>query len=1670
MNETRWRTALAVDPDDKDAPQVLRDDGITRLVRIKRPSRSQAPRLVKTVSGKASDIKQVCLYRDHALVNKYELSCALPFEALKADGDQAILIFRDPGGRPASDPKNKPLDIAQWTETAMAMVRALAEVHRAGLLHRDIALDTFLLAAEKLYIMDFSHAREAVREFTDIEPLAADPRRLRYMAPEASGRFNRPVDYRADYYSLGVVLYELLTGRPPFQAEDSQELIYRHMTATPVPPQQRASEIPETAARIVLRLLAKEPDQRYQHPDELLEHLQVAAFPVKSALENIPLRKKTAATRAALDTPVRIYGREADRRILLERLELACAHQPQLVLIGGASGIGKTALIRETYLPVTRHRAFFVAGKFDQVQQGNPYSAWSSAMDRLVQFLLAEPPEALVSWRARFTEALGASADVLTPLIPSLPRLMGRQSAPPAMPPSEARERLYEGWARFLQVFHECERPVVVFLDDLQWIDSASLELLERVIQRPDPLPLLLIGAYRDNEVARTHPLMVTLHAVRERLTFSLTRIRLDPLNQTDTVQLLAEAMYRPVGEVGSLATEVRQRTGGNPFFIWQFLRTLCEHGSITFDSARHHWEWDLHAIREADYPDEIVELMLQRFHALPAQTRRLLAWAACLGGRFDLFLLSALADIAPVQGHRRLRPALDQEFIVPIGDAQVVGKEVLATRYAFFHDRMQEAAYHAIAPEERAPLHYRIVGLLRQSWNESEREDGILEIASHLNRARELLISDHERIDLAQVNLEAARRAKASGAFTAAAQYLRTGMTALPEDIWARAPDLAFELYRERGELEYLNSEFDTAEEFVRVAIEHVDDAYRQADLYHMLVVQYTLRADYGKAIATARLGLALFGELLPDQSYEQARDAELFRVQTLLGGNSLEALAGLAPMKNAQARAVMQLLAAVGPPCYRSHPRLWSVIVARQMRLCLEHGSVCEGTYCYPAFGGLLTHVERGDGADCKALYNATSALMKTCDDPAAVPVGYLMMASSLRHWFSPIAMASHDYLAAYRAGQASGNLQYAAYGFGHNTYCRYFQGTPLDELIPEALGYLRYSEQRQNQWGMDLITGALRVFELLHGDWNEQAWAHQGDDEEAFLARCDKHANVQVLCIYHIMRASALLLRGDAEAAAQSLMEAESRLASVSVQGLLPTTQFYILKALAAADQPRYFHMDAPGVTRYLSETVQRYEDWQRHAPSNFGYWHELALAERARHLGDPVSVSRAYERALRAAQEQRCWPAAALIARRAEQYWHQQGLDTFARIYREQADTALRQGRAWRVLGGDEGGPAQPAGPALFGQMGAAISIAQTLARHTEREQLIPDIVQLAAQHTQADRIALLLLHDGDLRLAMEVNRERSHYHPQQAPSDRSDTLPHAVLQHVSSTGRTLRFDTHEISGTPLLSQDAYWRRGDGGGRADGFWCVPIQYPGRRMGVLYLELSQGAYGGNISLTEFLAAQAAICLRNVELMHELHEQAQARREAELRASRADTEIAVRRGSERRLKQLAETDELTQLANRRRFFEHLQQAWTTAPPSGDRVSAMMLLMIDIDHFKRINDYHGHAAGDAVLIHLADLFRGETRAPDMAARMGGEEFALLLHNVASEQAQTVAQRLCQRVRDTPAQYGDQQIAFTISIGLASRNPKDTHCENLVHRADAALYRAKTEGRDRLSW
>ena len=1492
-----------------DILETVSDDGVLELVRVAVVGHPEQRRLLKRLKPLEKRFRMegtpLLLRQEEEVISGTHLPCMLPLIGLEGSGAETRLLFTDVAGR--SGPQLRGLPLAEFLDMAEAAVAALKQVHGAGMLLLNFQPDAILLGPQQLYFTDFSRAVARSRSHPDIRSPWGIASGLRYLAPEQSGRMNRPVDYRADYYSLGASLYELLSGRPPFLQHDPHELMYAHLALAPEPPRRPGEELPPLLAALLLKLLAKEPEQRYQSPEGVLADLRRVRDQVEGREELVVAEAGEFDRAAEFNVSHRLYGREHERRQLLASYQRVCEGGREALMIAGYSGIGKTMLIRETYLPVTRSKAFFVAGKFDQLRRGLPYAAWVEALEKLLDFVLSEPENQLKEWRRRLGRALGRDAGVLNEVLPALEHLLGPGERPSELPPSEAQHRFNRVFQAFIAAFCTPKRPLVVFLDDLQWIDPASLHLLELLLDDSKGGYLFLVGAYRDNEVEATHPLQLSLDKIRRSKNCSLREITLAPLGREAVTQLVADTFALSPHEAAPLAEVVEHHTGGNPFFLWQFLRTLRARELVYFDLDSLGWKWRMEEIKGVGFAENVLELMLSRFADLPDGTREILSWAASMGTRFTLSLLASLTGQRPETVSDLLAPALKEEFILPDAEPELIGERLLVGRFRFLHDRMQEAAYQAIEAWQRPHYHHRIARFLIDNTDETELDERIFTIADHLSAAASLPADAAARLESARINLAAARKARASAAYEAGLAYLRSAMAGLEGDIWAEDPEFAFQLHRLRGELEYLNANFEEARHFVEEGIARETDRHRRADLYLLLVVQYTLRALYPKAIETARRGLELFGVKLPEEDYEQTQEAELARIDELLAGRPLGVLAELPPMEDEEQRAVMMLLIAMGPPCYRSHPRLWGVIVAREVRLCLEQGNVPGVSYSYPAYGGLLMHVGRGSGRQCAALYQVTRSLMDRFASAPDTSVGFLMMGSSLRHWFSPLSAATDDYLSAYKAGLESGNLQYAVYAFGHNTYCRFYQGVALPELILEVEGYLEFSRGRKNLWGIDLTEGALRLFRRLLGEGfgtgeGSREGARDGADEVDYLARCERNLNLQVICIYHLLNCEVLLHLGQTGAAADSLLEAERRLASVSVQGLLPLSQFYLLKALLLVERPESFSADRARVLDELAAIKAKFQLWREDAPANFNHAYWLVVAEEARLQGSFELAVDGYEKALDAALDAEMQQRAGLIAVRAAAYWQEQGRPRFSNMYLRRA---LDSYRIWQAGGVLSAGPlaAVPSEERVWGltlreqDLHDTVEMGHALASHLTVEEVVREAMRHVTRLSGAQRVVLCLVTEDGLVVANDsgFGKDGIGRGPKEgrAPGlEEARNLPRGVVRLVERTGESFSFDLSGSAAEELLEHAAYFH--EHGVRAA--LCLPLTYMGKLHGVLYLEHYEisGAFRSDlVLLIRFLAAQAALSLHHARLYGELQQEIETRREVARKLRQANLDL---------------------------------------------------------------------------------------------------------------------------------------------------------------------------------
>ncbi|MBV8456648.1 MAG: serine/threonine-protein kinase PknK, partial [Acetobacteraceae bacterium] len=766
-----------------------------------------------------------------ALKDGLESAWAVRPSALAHENGRSMLVLEDPGGEPLARQLGAPMEVVRFLRLAIGIAGALGKLHQRGLIHKDLKPANILVdcADGRVRLTGFDLASRLPRERQAPEPPETIAGTLAYMAPEQTGRMNRSIDSRSDLYALGVTLYQMLTGSLPFTAGDPMGWVHCHIARSPVPPAERLESVPAPVSAIIMKLLAKTAEERYQTAGGVERDLRrcLGEWESRSDIEDFPLGQDDTPDRLLI--PEKLYGREGELETLLAAFDrVVTGGAPDLVLVSGYSGIGKSSVVNELHKVLVPPRGQFATGKFDQYKRDIPYSTLAQAFQSLVRRLLGKSDTELSGWRDALLEALGPNARLMIDVVPELKLIIGEQPAVPELPPQDTQRRFQLVFRRFIGVFARPEHPLALFLDDLQWLDAATLDLLEDLLTRSDLQHLILIGAYRDNEVTAAHPLMRKLNAIKSA-GGKVGEITLPPLAREHLTQMIADALRCEPERAAPLAQLVHEKTGGNPFFAIQFISSLAEEGMLTFDHDAARWSWDLERIHAKGYTDNVVDLMAGKFARLPAETQQALQQLACFGNSAPIRTLAMVRGGSEEALHAALWAALRAGLVVR-GDGT----------YGFLHDRVQEAAYALIPEDERGTEHLRIGRLLAAHTPAEKREQAIFEIVNQLDRAVALISSQEEREQLAEFNLVAGKRAKASTAYVSALFYFNAGVALLAENCWERRHDLIFALELNRGECEFLTGALAAAEERLNVlstraatTIERASVACLRADLY---------------------------------------------------------------------------------------------------------------------------------------------------------------------------------------------------------------------------------------------------------------------------------------------------------------------------------------------------------------------------------------------------------------------------------------------------------------------------------------------------------------------------------------------------------------------------------------------------------------------------------------------------------------------------------------------------------------------------------------------------------------------------------------------------------------------------------------------------------------------
>ena len=1390
--------------------------------------------------------------------------------ALASHEGRTMLVLNDPGGEPLDRLLGKPMELTEFLRPAVGLSAALRQMHGRGLIHKDLKPANILVnrASGEARLTGFGIASRLPRERQAPAPPESIAGTLAYMAPEQTGRMNRSIDSRSDLYALGVTLYQMLTGSLPFTASNPMEWVHCHIARKPVPPSERLEKIPAPVSQIIMKLLAKTAEERYQTAASVESDLRrcLAEWELHGRIEPFALGERDTPDRLLI--PEKLYGRAREVETLLASFDRVVKNgRPELVLVSGYSGIGKSAVVNELHKPLVPPRGLFASGKFDQYKRDIPYATLAQAFQSLIRPLLTKSEEELSTWRGALHEAIDPNGQLIMSLVPELKAIIGEQPPVPEMPQQDAQRRFHLVFRRFINVFARPEHPLALFLDDLQWLDTATLDLMEDLLTQPGVKHLMLIGAYRDNEVDSTHPLVRKLQAMRQAGAL-LQDIVLAPLTREDLEQLIADSLHCERGHAGPLAALAHDKTTGNPFFAIHFLSALYEEGLLAFDHVEGRWAWDLHRIRAKGYTENVVDLMVGKLTRLAPETQNALKQLACLGNSAEFTMLRVIYQDSTEQMHAQLAEAVRAGFLLRSKDS-----------YHFLHDRVQEAAYSLIPQELRAEAHLRIGMLMASNTPPGNFEEGIFEIVNQLNRGRHLITSIAERERIAESNLIAGRRAKISTAYASALKYLHVGRGLLTDETWNHNYGLVFSIEYLLAECELLTTDLVAAENRLSMLAERANSAHDIALVTRLRLTLYTTLDRSDRAVAVFLEYWRGCGTDWSPHPTDEDVWREYDHIWSLLGNRQIEELLDLPLITTPDVLDVLDVFTEIVTPAMFIDAKLLALVICRMVSLSLEHGNSDGSCYAYvwlgmlagPHFGNYQAGFRFGKlGYDLVEQRGLHRYQART----------YMSFGTLIIPWTRHIKPARELHRRCFDAANRIGDLTYAAYSC-NTLYTNFLAaGDPLAEVQREAEAGLEFATNIRFGLVIDVITTQLGLIRTLRGlTATFGAFSNERFDELQF----ERHlASDPVLalpeCWYWIRKMQARFFAGDYPAAIEASLHAE-RLLWTS-PAFFENAEYHFYSALSRAaschsapDDARERHFAA------LAAHQKQQEIWAQHCPENFETRAALVGAEIARIEGRVLEAEHLYEQAIRSAHDNGFVHNEALAYEVAARFYAARGFQKFAHAYLLEARYCYqRWGADGKVAQLDHLYPqlkqdwvistqtSTIVAPTELLDLGTVIKVSQAVSGEMVLERLIDSLMRAAIEHAGAER-GLLILPRGDQLLieAEAITGGKDVTVQQRDASVDAAVLPESIVHYVVRTRESVILD--DASAENPFSTDTYIRQR----HARSMLCLPLINRSKLIGLLYLENNLAPHvftPARIAVLRLLASQAAISLENARL----------------------------------------------------------------------------------------------------------------------------------------------------------------------------------------------------------
>ncbi|HEY9670060.1 MAG TPA: AAA family ATPase [Waterburya sp.] len=1557
---------------------------------------------------------------------EYEITRSLNLDGvakaydLRRYQNSLVMLLEDFGGESLKIwMAQRQFTLTESLSIAIKIAESLGAIHAANIIHKDINSSNIVYNPEtgQLKIIDFGISTVLSRE----NPAIRNPDQLEgtlaYISPEQTGRMNRAIDYRTDFYSLGVTFYELLTHQLPFASNDAMELVHCHIAKQPVPPKEgrrqkavraafsagvgRREEIPQALSDIVMKLMAKTAEERYQSAWGLKADLETCLHQLQTKGEILEFTLACQDRSDKFQIPQKLYGREEEVKTLLAAFERVAGEvgeekktRPQdtafcppippilggtgiqsppilgdlggeedlythgslnkgglgraeMVLVAGYSGIGKSALVNEVHKPIVRQRGYFISGKFDQFKRNIPYASLIQAFQDLIRQLLTESEAHLQAWQQKLLDALGNNGQVIIDVIPEVELIIGEQPSVPQLGSTESQNRFNLLFQNFIGVFTNKEHPLVIFLDDLQWADSASLKLIQLLMTDPGSQYLLMIGAYRDNEVSPTHPLMQTLEQIQQT-DARVSTITLHPLRINHVNQLIADTLNSAIDASKPLADLLVNKTQGNPFFLTQLLQSLFTQKLLSFTppsplskgglrGSQGGWRWDIEQIKAVGITDNVVQLMVSKIERLDERTQNVLKLAACVGNRFNLDVLSIVNAKSLSETSTELWSAIQEGLIVPLNEdykipllwnqearssgntetsPSLVPNFSSSIPYKFLHDRVQQAAYALIPEGHKQEVHLKVGQLLLENTQPDELEENIFDIVNQLNIGAALITQQSKRDELARLNLIAGQKAKDSIAYEPALKYLETGMELLASNRWKNQYNLTLELYLETIEVQYLNTQFEQADKISTVALQQAKTLLDRVKVYELNIQSYIAKQQYEEAIDTALKVLAKLGVALPLKPSKQRFEEEQRAMKLLLIDKQIEDLANLPEMTDLDKLAAMKILMAVASAAILTNPMLYPLVTLTAVNLCIEYGNPPQAAGVYVFYGGLLC----GAMEDIDSGYQFGQLSLKLLEKfNARKSLVIHFYNAYIQHWKEPLKNTMKLSLEGVNSGLENGDYESACYNAA--TYCilLFFIGADLTHVVQKyseftdlikklkqtyPLNYIKIS----GKIALKLITGAKHSYCLVDESKKQ---------EEIYLKKWTKENNVWLLFLVYFGKTLLSYYFKTYDEAIINATQAEKYVENCRPFSKSSQYIFYYSLALLAG----YNNLEKQkqvNALKKISANQDKIREWVDSSPENYQHKYDLIEAEKARVLSKPTKAMELYDRAIQGAREQGFIQEEAIAYERAAEFYLSIGREEIGQFYLKNAHHCYtRWGATAKVKDLEAEYPQILVGAThrTGTQQTRTTEITSTSGRNTQSldletvvkasqaltseivlDKLLAKLMKIAIENAGAQKGYLLLETDGNWAIAASGAVDTDEVTTLQSlPLDSVDAstqiplLSTAIINYITRTKEPIVLNDAVNEGQ--FTSDFYIITT----QPKSILCTPLLNQGKLSGILYLEnnLATGAFTAErIKILNLLSAQAAISLENARLYRNL---AEYNRTLETKVEERTSELAI-------------------------------------------------------------------------------------------------------------------------------------------------------------------------------